>query len=88
MNEQKFIALQILAEDFSTSGSGLFIPITDKIDLDIHITKAKKVVEVKTINTNKVPVKRMNVTFPIDILKRMGYTEFSEIIDHMVRSVA
>lgn len=87
MNEQKFVALQTLAEDFSICGNRLFLAVTDEVDLSINITKSRQIVKMEAVNSKKTPIKRMSVKIALDVLKSMDYNAFLDIMNHMIKSV-
>ena len=86
ITEEKFKAIQVLAEDFASTGSRVYY-YRGKLNFEIFITATKKTVKFVMSNCNVLPIKTMTITYDIETFKKMPYEQARNVINEMGRSV-
>lgn len=86
ITEEKFRAIQVLAEDFSATSSGLRFD-DEHIDLTINRSGKDSAVKLRMLGTGTIPIKRIEITYDIDAFKNLGYDDMIRILEDMERGV-
>lgn len=86
ITEEKFKAIQVLAEDFSTINPGVYAS-DGETSLSIKPARMEKGIKITAAQAGIAPLKKIEITYDIEAFKNLGYDDMARILKDMERGV-